>query len=84
MEAMVIVKLLDLALLGITAGMSYAAARDKNEAVILEIEAMRSKVLLGEKLDEADEARLSVLVEQAQQARKEARARVPVPDDYQR
>jgi len=80
----VIIKLLDLAMLGVTAGMSYMAARDKNESVILEIESIRSKLLLGETLDKADEARIASLVQQAQAARKAAKDSVPVPDGYRR
>ncbi len=80
----VIIKLLDLAMLGITAGVSYMDARKHNAEIITEIEKLRSKLLLGEELSDTDEARLGVLVEQAQAKRKAAKAAVPAPDGYTR
>ena len=80
----VVIKLLDLAMLGVTAGMSYVDARNRNESTIVEIERLRSKLLLGETLDEADEGKLDLLVRQAQAARKAAKDSVPVPDGYRR
>ncbi len=73
------VKLIDLALIGISAGMSYADARDANRATFEGLEKIRGKVLLGEQLTPTEVADADRLIEAAQKARKAARAAVPVP-----
>jgi len=52
--------------------------------VIDEIEVLRSKMLLGDPLDEDDSARLASLIERAQAARKAAKNSVPKPANYVR
>lgn len=76
------IKIIDLAVIGVSAGMSYADTKRKNGAVITELESIRSKVLLGDELTEDDSARMSTLINQAQAARKAARDRVKVPESY--
>lgn len=77
-----VIKLIDLAMLGATAGMSYIDAKRKNAPLIAELESLRTRMILGDEMTADDSARMSTLIDQAQAARKAARDRVKVPNGY--
>ena len=81
-----VIKGLDLMLLTITAGMTYAESREKQSSLIDAIEALRSEAALGDLTAEQYGLRLNALIRQAQSARKTAKAAVPVPthENYRR
>jgi hypothetical protein len=84
MNPLLLIKVLDLTMLAVTAGMTYMEARAKNRPTIEAIERLKSQALLGE-VDEAEFAtQVDELVRVATSARKAAKAAAPVPEGYSR
>ena len=84
MDPLLAVKLIDLAIMAISAGLKYSEAYAKNEGAFDRLETARTKALLGEITEAELHSVLDEAIPTAQAARKAAKAAVPVPDGYTR
>ena len=78
-EAVIIVRVLDLAALGFSAWQQYDERKREGNAAMVDIEDLRHRILTGTVTDEEAAAEIDKIAGRLISARKQALARLPIP-----
>lgn len=83
MNAAVVLKALDLAILGLSAWSRYQETAGTRDVLVSEVALLRSKVLTGELTPDQVAKRIDLLIDQTIARRQKALADLPVPESDQ-